>query len=144
MSEGTRKRRRQETGGRRQNEYSTLGTPASDSSILIPNNDLGFQVETPPEAVLREKEKARALRKSQWWQRKLARGECYYCHRKVSPADLTMDHLVPVVRGGLSTRGNVVPACKSCNNQKKYLLPVEWEEYLKSLDNPSPSEDSRG
>ena len=96
-------------------------------------NDLGFLVETSPEVIRREKEKARALRKSQWWQRKLAKGECYYCRRKVAPADLTMDHLVPLVRGGRSTRGNVVPACKACNSRKKYLLPMEWEEYLIGL-----------
>jgi 5-methylcytosine-specific restriction enzyme A len=96
-------------------------------------NDLGFLVETLPEVIRREKEKARALRKSQWWQRKLAKGECHYCRRKVAPADLTMDHLVPLVRGGQSTRGNVVPACKACNSRKKYLLPTEWEEYLIGL-----------
>jgi len=44
-----------------------------------------------------------------------------------------MDHVVPLVRGGRSRRGNVVPACKDCNNQKKSLLPVEWEEYLRQL-----------
>jgi 5-methylcytosine-specific restriction endonuclease McrA len=42
------------------------------------------------------------------------------------------------VRGGKSTRGNVVPACKECNNRKKYLLPVEWEEYLETLKSESP------
>ena len=36
-----------------------------------------------------------------------------------------MDHIVPVVRGGRSTRGNVVVCCKECNNAKKYLTPVE-------------------
>lgn len=44
-----------------------------------------------------------------------------------------MDHLVPVVRGGRSVQSNVVPACKECNSKKKYLLPMEWEEYLHSL-----------
>jgi hypothetical protein len=24
----------------------------------------------------------------------------------------------------------VVPCCKTCNNAKKQLLPMEWEEYL--------------
>jgi 5-methylcytosine-specific restriction enzyme A len=102
-------------------------------------NALGFLVETSPEIIRREKEKARALRKSQWWQRKLAKGECHYCSRKVAAADLTMDHLVPVVRGGRSNRGNVVPACKACNNRKKYLLPMEWEEYLKGHTNSTSS-----
>jgi 5-methylcytosine-specific restriction endonuclease McrA len=44
-----------------------------------------------------------------------------------------MDHIVPMARGGKSTKGNVVPSCKECNNKKKYMLPVEWEEYLQSL-----------
>jgi 5-methylcytosine-specific restriction endonuclease McrA len=41
-----------------------------------------------------------------------------------------MDHIVPIARGGRSTKGNLVPACKDCNNQKKQLLPMEWEAYL--------------
>jgi len=149
MSEGTRKRRTQKIGDssqksglRSQNECSTSCIPTSDSPLLNRNNDLGFLVETSPETIRREKEKARALRKSQWWQRKLAKRECHYCGRKVAPADLTMDHLVPVVRGGRSTRSNVVPACKACNNQKKYLLPMEWEDYLKGLTNSTSSGDS--
>ncbi len=44
-----------------------------------------------------------------------------------------MDHIVPMARGGKSTKGNVVPACKACNYKKKYMLPIEWEEYLQSL-----------
>jgi len=36
-----------------------------------------------------------------------------------------MDHIVPIVRGGKSVKSNVVPACKECNNKKKYLTPVE-------------------
>jgi 5-methylcytosine-specific restriction endonuclease McrA len=44
-----------------------------------------------------------------------------------------MDHLIPVVRGGKSVQGNLVPACKDCNSKKKYLLPAEWEEYITAL-----------
>ncbi|MGC4119805.1 MAG: HNH endonuclease [Myxococcales bacterium] len=44
-----------------------------------------------------------------------------------------MDHLIPVIRGGKSTRGNLVPACKPCNDKKKYLLPTEWAQYLDTL-----------
>lgn len=96
-------------------------------------DDIVFLAEVSPEAIRREKEKARVLRKTQWWQRRLAKGECHYCHRKVAPQELTMDHIVPVARGGRSTRGNVAPACKICNSKKKYLLPVEWEDYLNRL-----------
>lgn len=83
--------------------------------------------------IKREKEKARSLRRTHWWQNKLQKGACYYCNREVGRKQLTMDHVVPLSRGGKSTKGNIVAACKECNTKKKYLLPIEWEEYLKSL-----------
>jgi len=84
--------------------------------------------------IRREKEKARRLRKTHWWNSRIDKGVCHYCRRRVGRENLTMDHVVPLARGGRSSKGNLVPACKECNNRKKYLLPVEWEEYLKSLD----------
>lgn len=77
--------------------------------------------------IQREKNRARELRRSEWWKRKRASGICHYCRCRVPPADLTMDHLIPLVRGGKSTKGNLVPACKDCNTKKKYDLPWEWE-----------------
>jgi len=88
---------------------------------------------TSEENIKKEKEKARKLRRSHWWERKIQNGVCYYCNRMIGREKLTMDHLIPLSRGGKSKKGNVVPACKECNNKKKYLLPVEWEEYLNSL-----------
>ena len=80
--------------------------------------------------VRREKAKARELRESQWWKNLRGRGECYYCRRRFPPKELTMDHIVPLIRGGTSSKSNIVPCCKDCNSKKKYLLPVEWQEYL--------------
>ncbi len=90
-----------------------------------------FIIHVSAREIRREKEKARELRKTRWWQQRIARGVCHYCGRRFLPPGLTMDHVVPVVRGGKSTRGNVVPVCRECNSKKKYLLPMEWEEYLK-------------
>ncbi len=83
-------------------------------------------------AIRRERAKARELRASQWWKRKLAKGVCGYCGRPTPPRELTMDHIVPLSRGGRSTKGNVIPACKTCNTKKKQLLPMEWAAYLNS------------
>ncbi len=82
-----------------------------------------------------EKAKARKLRKSRWWQNKIALGVCYFCRKKFPPQELTMDHLQPLARGGTSSKGNLVTACKECNNKKKNLLPLEWEEYMDKLAN---------
>ncbi len=92
-----------------------------------------FFIEITEEEIRREKAKARELRKSPWWKRKLQQGRCYYCGRRFKPSELTMDHLIPLIRGGRSVKSNLVPACKECNNKKKYLLPFEWEEYLERL-----------
>jgi 5-methylcytosine-specific restriction enzyme A len=91
-----------------------------------------FIITASEEEIKRERSKARELRQTRWWKDRLARGVCYYCRRQFSPRDLTMDHIVPMSRGGKTTRGNVVPVCKECNNKKKYLLPMEWDEYMRS------------
>jgi len=85
------------------------------------------------EDIKRERRKARELRNSEWWKRKLAKGVCYYCGRAFPAKELTMDHIVPIARGGKSTKGNIVTACKECNNAKKQLFPMEWENYLCKL-----------
>ena len=75
--------------------------------------------------VKRERKKAREMRNTQWWQNLLNKGECHYCHKKFSPEELTMDHVVPLCRGGKSTKGNIVACCKECNSLKKHLTPAE-------------------
>lgn len=87
--------------------------------------------DTPDDAEIRaERARARELRKTRWWQQKTASGLCHYCRNKFAYSELTMDHLVPLARGGRSTKDNLVPCCKECNNLKKSMLPLEWEDYL--------------
>ena len=79
-----------------------------------------------PEAeIARERARARELRATRWWKDQLAKGRCHYCGGKFPADQLTMDHIVPVARGGRSVKGNVVPCCKECNSRKKYLTPAE-------------------
>jgi 5-methylcytosine-specific restriction endonuclease McrA len=92
-----------------------------------------FVPEVSEEDAKKEREKAKKLRASQWWKRKRSKGECHFCGQRFPPRELTMDHIVPVIRGGKSTKGNLVPACKDCNSKKKYMLPIEWEEYLERI-----------
>ena len=94
---------------------------------------MSFNIEITEQQLRREKNRARELRKSRWWQNIIAKGICHWCGNSFPKDELTMDHVVPVSRGGLSSRGNLVPACKECNNRKKYLLPIEWEGYLSSV-----------
>lgn len=90
-------------------------------------------IDIPEEQLRRERQKARELRRSQWWRHRIGAGLCHYCGARFASGELTLDHVVPLVRGGKSNRGNCVPACKECNTRKRDLLPTEWQEYLDSL-----------
>ena len=47
---------------------------------------------------------------------------CAYCG---STAD-TLDHVLPVAKGGLTTRTNLIPACRSCNLAKGHADAIDW------------------
>ena len=94
---------------------------------------MDWEINVDEEQIRKERQKARELRKQNWWKNRIAKGVCHYCGKSVPPKELTLDHVVPVARGGRTTKGNCVPACKDCNNQKKNLLPMEWDEYLQQL-----------
>jgi 5-methylcytosine-specific restriction endonuclease McrA len=64
-----------------------------------------------------------------WWrQERLAEG-CAYCD---APA-IGLDHFIPVSKGGESTPGNLVPACKSCNSSKRDQDPALWVSRLNPI-----------
>lgn len=53
-------------------------------------------------------------------------GPCAYCG-DILPT--TVDHVIPVSRGGTNDRSNLVPACTSCNMEKLTFTPEEWREW---------------
>ncbi|MBX2987317.1 MAG: HNH endonuclease [Bdellovibrionaceae bacterium] len=98
-----------------------------------------WYVPASPEHQKREKAKARELRQSQWWKQQRGRGICHYCEGRFPPAELTMDHVIPVARGGLSNKKNCVPCCKACNTKKGAKTTAELA--LETLAAPSVAED---
>jgi 5-methylcytosine-specific restriction endonuclease McrA len=41
---------------------------------------------------------------------------CAYCGKVGAP--LERDHVLPIARGGKTTKDNIVPSCRSCNARK--------------------------
>jgi 5-methylcytosine-specific restriction endonuclease McrA len=100
-----------------------------------------IDIRKDPAHVARERSRARELRASAWWKAQLERGICHYCGATFPPDQLTMDHVVPVARGGRSTKGNVVPACAACNASKRFLTAAE--QILAELaENGAPEPDA--
>jgi 5-methylcytosine-specific restriction endonuclease McrA len=85
-----------------------------------------------PVPAKRAAQRRRALKKAatatltaQEWERILKRFayRCAYCKRDVA---LTLDHVIPLVKGGQHSVDNVVPACLTCNCSKSNRDVKEW------------------
>lgn len=61
------------------------------------------------------------------WQRLLERfgHECAYCGEAIRGV-AQKEHVIPLIRGGRQSVGNIVPACAGCNYSKGDLLVTEW------------------
>jgi 5-methylcytosine-specific restriction endonuclease McrA len=51
---------------------------------------------------------------------------CVYCATRLDQQTATLDHVVPLARGGAHDPGNLVVACGPCNRLKGDLLPFEF------------------
>lgn len=55
--------------------------------------------------------------------RRIVGSPCLACG---APGPSTVDHVIPVARGGRHAVGNLAPLCRSCNSSKGPRLWVEW------------------
>lgn len=55
------------------------------------------------------------------------KGACAYCGKvPTRQKALTRDHIVAVNNGGVTTRKNIAPSCRSCNSSKCDTPVFEW------------------
>lgn len=52
-------------------------------------------------------------------------GQCFYCGATLSPKEVHLDHFVPILANGGTTRANMVASCAECNKRKGAKLPKE-------------------
>ncbi len=52
---------------------------------------------------------------------------CVYCGVILSSKMITIDHIIPIARGGKHEPENLAVACKPCNSSKGKKLLQEWE-----------------
>jgi 5-methylcytosine-specific restriction endonuclease McrA len=51
---------------------------------------------------------------------------CRWCCRKLNESNLSIDHVIPLSRGGTHVPDNLVACCRSCNRSKSNKLVHEW------------------
>ncbi len=52
---------------------------------------------------------------------------CQYCYKRHPLKELTLDHVIPVSKGGPKSWLNVVTACRDCNQRKRNRTPEQAE-----------------
>ena len=62
--------------------------------------------------------------------KKLYTSNCFYCK---SQNEITIDHIIPISRGGTHGIGNLVSCCKSCNSSKNNKTIMEWKMVNKKI-----------
>lgn len=60
---------------------------------------------------------------------------CVYCP---ATEDLTLDHVVPLARGGVHSEENLVVACRPCNSSKGVTPLSEWLKSKEASDGNRP------
>jgi len=71
----------------------------------------------------REKRKAKRFKILAKDYVRLKRQHCFYCGQDAT----TVDHLIPISKGGNHSIGNLVAACLSCNSSKHVKFLFEWK-----------------
>lgn len=96
------------------------------SDAWLPNEPYGVQRKKnrniPYDGYVRKKKKKKknpkhaftGIKRKLWNQRPY----CYYCNCKLAIHEATVDHVVPLSRGGAPGIENCVLACEPCNNKK--------------------------
>lgn len=63
---------------------------------------------------------------------------CKYCGRLLTIKNMVIDHIVPMSKGGPSTRKNLQPICRVSNNMKGSLEEKDFLVLLEWLNSVSP------
>jgi 5-methylcytosine-specific restriction endonuclease McrA len=51
---------------------------------------------------------------------------CYWCSTVIEGSERSIDHYIPLARGGYDHSSNMVVCCRGCNRAKGSLLPWEF------------------
>ena len=57
---------------------------------------------------------------------------CGYCGRKIGFSEVTVDHIIPISRGGPDCRDNMICSCRPCNEFKRNRTVEEFRAAIQT------------
>ena len=64
-------------------------------------------------------------------------GKCACCGRKLTTKTLTVEHIIPISRGGTNDMVNLTALCETCNKDKSNLLYLPRSFYMALIGSPN-------
>lgn len=113
--------------------FAATGKPWNNPR-LNPSEQRRLRYQVDPQFHRREQSRLRATKRARRHQIRAAAGDltpalhrellaeahtCRYCGIALTQENWSLDHVVPLSKGGAHDRTNVVPSCRSCNSSKK-------------------------
>jgi len=96
-----------------------------DAFIRSPNSEMQLPSVVRLKRYIAPRRSSKILRFSRHHVFLRDRFKCVYCVKSFAMKELTLDHVVPVVRGGKRTWTNIVTSCVPCNQRKGARTPAE-------------------
>lgn len=60
-------------------------------------------------------------------------GKCAYCGQHRNIKYMTVDHIIPLSKGGTESLKNLQCTCKKCNGLKEDMLPHEFTLFIRKI-----------
>lgn len=60
-------------------------------------------------------------------------GKCAYCGQHRNHKYMSIDHIIPLSKGGTNDVGNLQCVCKKCNGLKEDMLPHEFTMFIRGM-----------
>jgi 5-methylcytosine-specific restriction endonuclease McrA len=77
-----------------------------------------------PQGSRARRPKGRVRKRQRWRVAEAQNWRCAHCAAALEPATATLDHVIPLSRGGADDYDNHVAACFSCNQSRANFMPA--------------------